>query len=199
MRACGSWAPQVVIIVKPTEAPSGCSVDTDNDDDDDPATEEAVLLAAVDKATRFSVLADAMLDLHHWPNRCWAPLRPRSTCSAALPGTRTSSRPSRPRSSLRPLTLADLYGDNPVPPGADAGQAFVMDMADFRRDVAVQVPEMQVKRSLDRAKAVLEAEAYWEGRATFAGEEEDGCRGGGGGSGGGVSGEEGEVVLCCFS
>lgn len=180
---------KVVIVVKFTEtadAPSSSSSsseDTEDEADEDPATDEAALLKAVDKTTRFSALADAILDLHHRG----ALAKPLLGAIAATfhvfrrsPGdadifeaftTTVLPEPTStdPQPQTYALTLKDLYGDTPVPPGTDAAQSFVMDMADFRRDVAFQVPEMEVKRSLDRAKGVLEAKGFWEGRATFAG------------------------------
>lgn len=182
---------KIVIVVKFTEAtpdavPSSSSSSETNVDEADgdaiPVSEESILLAAVNKTTRFSVLAGAILDLH-LRNALAKPLLGeisatfhvfrRSTAEDTIYEDFTTTVLPAPDRDSQPqtyeLTLADLYGDSPVSTGADPHQRFTMDMDDFRRDIAYQIPEMEVKRSLDRAKAVLEGEGYWEGRATFEG------------------------------
>lgn len=185
---------KVVIIVKFTEesrdhaSASSSSSEIDGDDTDreeiPEPTEESILLATVNKTTRFSVLAEAILDLH-LRGALAKPLLGHITatfhvfrCTAedtvyedftttVLPAPVPSAENDQPQTYG--LTLADLYGDSPVPAGEDPDQRFLMDMDDFRRDIAFQIPEMEEKRSLDRAKAILEGGGYWENKPTFAG------------------------------
>lgn len=184
---------KVVIIVKFTEAirddapssPSSSETDIhDADADEIPEpTEESILLAGVDKTTRFSVLAEAIRALH-LRGALAKPLLGHITatfdvfrCTPAdtifedfttvLPAPEPGADNSQQQTNA--LILADLYGDTPVPAGADPAQRFVLDMDDFRRDIAFQVPEMEKKRSLDRAKAILEGRGFWENKTTFAG------------------------------
>lgn len=183
---------KVVIVVKFTEAshddPPSSSSDSNADDTDGDvipeSTEESILLATVTKATRFSVLAESLLDLHR-RGALSKPLLGHITatlhvfrCSPAniiyedftttvLPAPEMDADNTQPQTYA--LTLTDLYGDCPVPAGENRDQRFIMDMDDFRRDIAFQVPKMEKKRSMDRAKAFLEGSGFWESKATFAG------------------------------
>lgn len=67
------------------------------------------------------------------------------------------------------LTLADLRGDNLLPPGEDSNYRVAKDMDDFRRNIAYQVPDMEEKRSLGREEGILKKRGLWLGKVTFAG------------------------------
>lgn len=184
---------KVVIIVQFTEASrdhapsSSNSPETDAEDtgrDYIPElTEESILLGAVNKTTRFSVLAEAVLDLHllgalakpllghitatfHVFRRTAEDTVYEDFTTTVLPAPEPSAGNDPPQTYA--LTLADIYGDSPVPAGEDPHQRLLVDMDDFRREIAFQVPDMEVKRSLDRAQAILEGEGFWENKPTFA-------------------------------
>lgn len=146
-------------------------------------SEEALLLSTVNATTRFSALAAGILDLHlrgalakpllgsitatfHVFRRTPADTVYEEFSTTVLPAPEPGDAEQR---QTYALTLGDLYGDNPLPAGEDPHHRFVMDMDDFRRDIAHQVPEMEEKRSLDRAEAVLKKRGFWEGREPFAG------------------------------
>lgn len=57
-----------------------------------------------------------------------------------------------------------MDGDNPLPPAEDPDYRFVMDMDDFQRDMAYQVPDMEENRSPDRAEAILEKRSLGLGK-----------------------------------
>lgn len=144
-------------------------------------TEEQRLLSTITPTTSFSALAARILELHL-----------RGALAMPLLGSITATfhvfrrtadtiyqefvtpvlpapEPNSDQTQSYILTLADMYGDNPLPDGEDPNYAFVMDMDDFRRDIAYQVPDMEEKRSLDRAEAILKNLGFWQNKLTFAG------------------------------
>lgn len=169
---------------------AGTDIEDDDGEDADPdtaagevpePTEEERLLSTVNSTTSFSALAASILELHL-----------RGALAVPLLGSITATfhvfrrtadtiyeefttpvlpAPDPTGDSVQSytLTLADMYGDNELPAGEDPDHRFVMDMNDFRRDIAYPVPDMEEKRSLDRAEAVLKRRGVWQGKATFAG------------------------------
>lgn len=162
--------------------PTGSEASDAGGDHTPDSTEESRLLADVTSTTRLSILAETLRNLH-LRGELEKPLLGaitatfhvfrRTTEDTVYEDFTTTVLPA-PDADINPpqtyaLTLEDLYGGVPVPAGADAQQQFVMDMDDFRRDIAHQVPKMEVKRSLERAKAILAEKGFWLDKATFAG------------------------------
>lgn len=155
--------------------------DADADADDVPQpTEEGCLLSSINSTTGFSALAASILELH-LRKALVVPLLGsitatfhvfRRTADTIYEEFATPVLPAPDADGDQvqsySLTLADLYGDNPLPAGEDPDYRFVMDMEDFRRDIAYQIPDMEEKRSLDRAEAILKKRGLWQGKATFA-------------------------------
>lgn len=161
---------------------SGSEPDNADGEHSTVSTKESLLLADVNSTTRLSILAEALRDLHLRGElekpllgditatfhvfRCTTEntvYEDFTTTVLPAPNSETNS----PQTYA--LTLEDLYGGSPVPAGEDPHQQFMMDMDDFRRDVAYQIPKMEVKRSLERAKAILAKKGLWQNKATFAG------------------------------
>lgn len=158
-----------------------------NDQDAPPEpTEESLLLSTVTASTRLRALANTLLDLHH-RGALAKPLigpftatfhvfrrTPEDTIyedftATVLPAPAPADDNTQQDPQTYALTLGDMFGDNPLPAGVDPRLAIVFDMDVFREDIALQVPDMEVKRSFDRAKAILQRRGFWERPKTFAG------------------------------
>lgn len=169
--------------------PEGPDVDAEADLPE-PTEEEEHLLSTVDSTTGFSALATSILELH-LRGALAVPLLGSLTATfhvfrrtadtiyeefvtPVLPAPDPDGSGHGDQVQSYTLTLADMYGDNPLPASEDANHRFVIDMDDFRRDIAYQVPDVEEKRSLNRAKAILKRRGLWRRKATFTGKRKRG-------------------------